>query len=261
MPPRFANEDDSRMTISPNNHLSIAILPLGATEQHGNHLPPETDTMIAEGVADRVRGLLPPGFPARFLPAEPIGYSIEHLDDPRTRSLGYDEAIRKWIGIGQVQHEQGVRKLVFLNAHGGNAPLMTIAATEMRVRFGMLAVATSWTRFIPPGMVSEHEKAFGIHGGQIETSVMLALHPDLVDTALAGDFASRQEDHVRDLTHLRAYGPHAYGWKMSDLNLAGVTGNAAAASAALGEMLLDQASAGFVELLADVAKFDLAAFR
>lgn len=249
------------MTASETNRAgvrSVAVLPLGATEQHGPHLPFETDTIIAEGVAARVASLLPAGQEVHFLPVEPVGYSIEHLDVAGTRTLTFDEAVRRWIGIGEACHRQGCRRFVMLNAHGGNSPLMTIVATELRVRYEMLAVATSWTRFgYPPDIVSSEEKALGIHGGFIETSVMLALRPDLVDMSKARNFTSMQAVYEREFSHLRAYGPHAFGWKMSDLSPDGVVGNAAAANAEAGEMILDHAAKGIIELLEDVARFDL----
>jgi creatinine amidohydrolase len=234
------------MTASKTNATpEIAVLPLGATEQHGPHLPIETDSIIADGVAERLAARLPRPGKVTFLPVEEIGYSPEHLDFPGTRSLGYQEAIERWIGIGKRAHDEGIRKFVMLNAHGGNSPLMTIVATELRVRYGMLAVATSWTRFgYPPELVSEQERAIGIHGGFIETSVMLALRPDLVDMDKARDFPSAQIRFARDFTHLRAYGPHAFGWKMGDLSPDGVVGNAAAATAEAGERILEHAVAG-----------------
>lgn len=236
----------------------IAVLPLGATEQHGPHLPFETDAIIAGGVAARSAELAPADLPVTFLDAEPIGYSVEHMDVEGSRTLAFDEAVNRWIGIGERLHAQGFAKFVMLNAHGGNSPLMTVVATELRVRFAMLAVATSWTRFgVPPGLVTPQEKALGIHGGLIETSVMLALRPDLVDMARARDFPSAQAEFAERFTHLRAYGPHAFGWKMRDLNADGVTGNAAAATAELGRALIDHAAAGLVELLRDVHRFDM----
>ena len=245
---------------SPSPSGPIAVLPLGATEQHGPHLPFETDAIIAAGVAARAKALLASHLDVAFLPVEPVGYSIEHMDVAGTRTLQFDEAVRRWIGIGEECLARGIRRFVMLNAHGGNAPLMTVVATELRVRHAMLAVATSWTRFgYPPSFVSAREKALGIHGGLIETSVMLALRPDLVDMGRARDFPSAQEGFERDFTHLRAYGPHAFGWKMADLSPDGVTGNAAAATAAAGEAILDHAARGFAELLEDVARFDLAA--
>jgi creatinine amidohydrolase len=239
----------------------IAVLPLGATEHHGAHLPADTDAVIAGAVARRAAGLLPAGLSVGILPTETIGYSIEHLDHPETRTLAFDEAVRRWIAIGAERHAKGIRKFVMLNAHGGNAPLMTVVATELRVRFSMLAVATSWTRFgWPEGLIDAGEQAFGIHGGQIETSAMLALDPGRVDMRKAGNPASAQAEFVRRYRHLRAYGPHAFGWKMGDLNPAGAVGNAAAASAALGERLIDHAARGFAELLMDVDRFDPSAW-
>lgn len=236
----------------------IAVLPLGATEQHGPHMPFETDTLIAEAVASRLKARLAGHLPVTFLPVEPVGYSVEHMDVAGTKSLTFQEAIDRWIGIGAKLSQLGTKKLVMLNAHGGNSPLMTIVATELRVRHSMLAVATSWTRFgYPADIVSPSEKSIGIHGGLIETSVMLAIRPDLVDMAKARDFSSAQSLFEKDFTHLRAYGPHAFGWKMSDLSPNGVTGNAAAATADKGERILDHAVAGLADLMRDVAKFDL----
>ncbi|MCV9966533.1 creatininase family protein [Pararhizobium sp. BT-229] len=240
----------------------IAVLPLGAHEQHGPHLPFDTDTLIAEGLVERIISRLPPTLPATFLPAEPVGYSIEHMDVEGTQSLTHDEAVTRWLTIAQDLEKQGIRKFVMLNAHGGNAPLMTIVATEARVRFNMLAVATSWTRFgQPDGWITPEDKAIDIHGGDIETSVMLALHPDKVDMSKAIRFGSRQSDFADRYKHLRAYGPHAFGWKMSDLNDAGVAGDASAATAERGDRLIDHAVCGIIELLEDIAAFDLSIFR
>ena len=236
----------------------IAVLPLGAHEQHGPHLPFETDSIIAAGIAARLADALPPGMDVRFLPVEPVGYSIEHMDVAGTRSLGYGEAVEKWLAIADGLQQDGIRKLMLLNAHGGNSPLLTIVATEARVRWNMLAVATSWSRFgVPEGLISPAEKAIDIHAGDIETSVMLALRPDLVNRARAANFPSRQRDFERRFTHLRAYGPHAFGWKMRDLNPDGAAGNAAAATADKGEALISHAVQGLVALLQDMAAFDV----
>ena len=235
----------------------IAVLPLGAHEGHGPHLPLETDTLIAQGIVDRLITALPDELPATFLPAEPVGYSPEHLDVPGTKSLPYGEAIERWLTIAADLDAQGIRKFVMLNAHGGNSPLMTIVATEARVRFNMLAVATSWTRFgQPEGWMAPEDKAIDIHGGDIETSVMLALHPERVAMHKAERFGSRQSDFTTRFKHLRAYGPHAFGWKMSDLNPKGVAGDASAATAARGERLVAHAVAGLIELLRDIQHFD-----
>lgn len=244
------------------NRDMIVVLPLGAHEQHGQHLPFETDTIIAEGIAQRISEALPSDLNVNFLPAQPIGYSIEHMDVDGTRSLAFSEAINQWIGIGENLHAGGIRKLVMLNAHGGNSPLTTIVATELRARLDMLAVATSWTRFgLPEGLISDEAKKLDIHGGFIETSVMLALRPDLVDMSKARNFTNAQSALAEEFKHLRAYGPHAFGWKMLDLNHMGVAGDASLATAEAGEKILAHATAGFIELLYDVDRFDLARFN
>ncbi|WP_117195768.1 creatininase family protein [Rhizobium terrae] len=257
------HDHDNVTTIASTERQNpIAVLPLGAHEQHGPHLPFETDTLIAAGLVARLIPALPRDLSVTFLPVEPVGYSIEHMDVAGTRTLAFDEAVNRWLGIAGDLNAQGIRKLVLLNAHGGNSPLLTIVATEARVRFGMLVVATSWTRFgQPEGWIAPEDKATDIHGGDIETSVMLALWPEKVDMAKAENFSSRQSDFARDFKHLRAYGPHAFGWKMSDLNEKGVAGNAAAATAERGEQLVTHAVRGLVELLEDVAKFDVEAFQ
>lgn len=243
-------------------NCEIALLPLGATEQHGPHLPFDTDAIIGEAVASRTVARLPKSIPVKLLPVERVGYSIEHLDTPGTESLTYSEATERWIAVGAEQKAAGIGKFVLVNAHGGNSPLMTIVATELRIRHTMLAVATSWTRFgYPPGLVNETERTIGIHGGFIETSVMLTLRPEAVDMNAAKNFPSRQSDWTRKFKRLRACGPNAFGWKIQDLSAEGVVGNAAAANAEAGAAILDHAAQGLAELLIDVHKFDLGELR
>src|SRR5690606_1567052 len=99
----MAEPHNRKMTASETNPgpAAIAVLPLGASEQHGPHLPFETDTIIAQGVAARAKALLPDGLEVEFLPAEPIGYSPEHMHVAGSRTLAYDEAVNRWIGIGE----------------------------------------------------------------------------------------------------------------------------------------------------------------
>lgn len=262
LPKSWPQVDFVQIVIDKNPGDWIAVLPLGATEQHGPHLPFETDTLIAQGVVDRLKSKLSVDEKITFLPVETIGYSPEHLDYEGSKSLAYDEAINRWIGIGQKLSSLGIRKLVLLNAHGGNSPLMTIVATELRVLFDMLCVATSWTRFgKPKGIYSEKELAIDIHGGDVETSVMLALHPEKVNMKLAENFKSEQSNFTDRFLHLSAYGKHSFGWKMQDLNPMGVVGDAGNANAEKGEKLLSHSIDGLLNLLDDVNKFDLKQFE
>ena len=240
---------------------TVVVLPLGAHEQHGPHLPYDTDTTIAEGVTSRLLSVLG-NAPVFALPAEPIGYSCEHMDWPGTKTLTYRDAVERWCALGARAAALGVRRVLLLNAHGGNSPVMALVAQELRVRTNVLCVATSWTRFgHPAGIVGVEEKAFGIHGGDIETSVMLALAPERVDMDAAATHPNLQRDLSERFEHLRAYGPHAFGWKMQDLSPSGVAGNAGAASAEKGEALLAEAAKGLAALVGEMQRFDLALLR
>lgn len=241
---------------------SIAVLPLGATEQHGPHLPAETDAIIAGAMAEELAKAAPADLPLLLLPAEAVGYSPEHLDYEGTLSLPYDEAIERWISIGADLAAQGVRKLMLLNAHGGNSPLMTIVATELRVRHDMFCVATSWTRFgAADGLFDPDEIALGIHAGALETSVMLALRPELVRRDRLFRHQSQQEGLVCENAWLRAYGRHAFGWKMQDLNPAGAVGDATLGDAEKGRIIIARAARGLVQLAGEMHRFDLSRLK
>lgn len=237
---------------------TIAILPLGAHEYHGPHLPVTTDAIIAESFAKRLAVQSSKTHKIISLPVEEIGYSIEHKDRPVTKTLGYSEAIDRWVSLGADCYQKGIKKLLILNAHGGNSPLMNIVITELRCRFNMLAVATSWGRFgLPENLITPEDKQFDIHAGFIETSLMLYLAPDDVKMEEARNFSNRQKEFQQKFEYLRAYGPFAFGWKMHDLNKDGAAGNALKANAEAGKAIFDHALAGFTGLIEDMFAFDV----
>jgi creatinine amidohydrolase len=159
----------------------IAVLPLAAVEQHGLHLPLGVDSYIAEAYLARVHKLLPDDLPATFLPVQRIGVSAEHLSYPGTLTLSTATALATWTELGESLARAGVRKLVLVTSHGGNVAAMESVARDLRVRFRMLAVTVGWHRFgYPDGTFSAEEKKHGIHGGDIETSLMLAAQPETV---------------------------------------------------------------------------------
>lgn len=235
----------------------IGVLPVAAIEQHGPHLPVYTDTCIAEGMIRRSIELLPDNMPVTFLPTQPIGKSDEHISFPGTITGSWETTTKLWLEIGDSVARAGLRKLIIINAHGGNVPMVDIVARELRVRHDMLVVATSWSRFgNPDSIIAPEEAAYGIHGGDVETSLMLHLRPDLVRMELAEDFRSTQLEFIDEFKHLRAHGPVQFGWKTQDLNAAGALGDARAASADKGNAILDHQAKSFVELCADVDAFD-----
>ncbi len=240
----------------------IVVLPVAATEQHGPHLPASTDTDIAQAMVAACVAKLPRTAKVSFLPVEEVGASAEHGDTPGTISRYPFSLVRDWFDIAADLNINGVGKFVLVSSHGGNTPVCDLVIQRLRIELGMLAVATSWSRFgYPDGLFSDDEIALGIHGGDIETSIMLATRSEAVDMGQARDFPSLQQDLFREMRHLRAYGPHRFGWMMHDLNADGVTGNAAAATADKGAAVIAHQSQAFIELLEDISLFDLDLFR
>jgi creatinine amidohydrolase len=236
----------------------IAVLPLAATEQHGPHLPLRTDVLIAEAYLARVRELLPDNIPATFLPVEEIGISTEHTDFPGTLTLSADAALRKWMAIGENLARVGIKKLVMVTSHGGNSAAMTIVAQDLRAQHGLLAVTTAWSRFgAPEGLFSAEELRHGIHGGAVETSIMLARTPNEVRKEAIADFVPSSMAMEKEYRWLSVHRPAPFAWQAQDLHPSGAVGDATLASAEKGQRLLDHGARAFCELLADVDNFDV----
>jgi creatinine amidohydrolase len=165
--------------LDPDN--TIAVLPVAATEQHGPHLPVSTDSSIMQGMLETVIDLAPADLDIRILPVQCVGKSNEHQHAPGTLTIPVTTLIDHWVELGHSVARAGIRKVVLVNSHGGNEEVMGIVARELRVRARMLAVKTSWMRFgLPTGLYSPVETSYGIHGGDVETSLMLHFQPELV---------------------------------------------------------------------------------
>jgi len=236
----------------------IAVLPLAATEQHGPHLPLGTDVLIAQAFLARVLELLPPHVPATFLPVEEIGISTEHIDYPGTLTLTPEQALGKWTAIGESVARSGIKKLVMVSSHGGNGAAMTVVAQELRARHGLLAVTTGWSRFgAPDGLFERQELRHGIHGGAVETSIMLARYPDQVRQEALANFVPSSIAMEQTYRWLSTHRPAPLAWQAQDLHPSGAAGDATQASAEKGERLLDHGARAFCELLEDVDRFDV----
>jgi creatinine amidohydrolase len=236
----------------------IVVLPLAATEQHGPHLPLGTDVMIAQAYLARVREHLAPALPVTFLPLQPVGISTEHIDFPGTLTLPAETALRSWMALGESVARAGVRKLVIVTSHGGNSAAMTLVAQDLRTQHKLFVVTTSWSRFgAPQGLFADAELRHGIHGGAVETSIMLARFGELVRKDRVADFRSAGIEMEKRYRWLSAQRPAPFAWQTQDLHSSGAVGDATQASADKGERLLDHGARAFIELLGDVDKFDV----
>lgn len=236
----------------------IAVLPVAAVEQHGPHLPLGADSYIADAYIARVLPLLPDDLPATFLPVQQIGYSDEHLAFPGTLSMSAKTLIAAWTDIGESMHRCGVRKLVIVTSHGGNVALMDPVARDLRVRLKMLVVTCAWHRFgYPDGTFDSQEERHGIHGGDVETSLVLAHRPETVQTKHAVAAIPATVEMADTFKWLSAFKPAGFGWMTQDLHPTGAVGDATVATAEKGKRALDHGARGFVELLQDVDRFDL----
>ncbi|WP_378942016.1 creatininase family protein [Mesorhizobium sp. ANAO-SY3R2] len=235
----------------------VAVLPVGATEQHGPHLPLSVDAAIANGIVEATIEKLPASSKALFLPTQAIGKSNEHARYPGTLTFSAQTLISMWCEIGDCVAASGVKKLVLLNSHGGQISTMDIVARELRIRHDMMVFSVNWFgQGMPEGVYSDHEMHHGIHAGDMETSVMLELHPDLVDMSKAQNFRTLTETFASDFKHISLSGAKP-GWQIQDINPHGAAGNASAATAEKGRKTIDFAADRLVELLAEIERAPL----
>ncbi len=244
---------------------TVAVLPVAATEQHGPHLPLKVDTCIADGVVAAALEHLAANSNVLFLPTQALGFSPEHARFAGTLTLKSETLIRLWTDIGESVAASGVKKMVFFNAHGGQANFMDIVARDLRARLGMLVLSVNWYGLPlhgPQGsdanaLFSAEEHRFGIHAGDIETSLMLALAPQLVAMEKAQNFTSSSQQRADHYAILGNGKSAKLAWQMQDYNPAGAVGNAAAATVAKGEQLLQAAGYALAQLLGEVQRLPL----
>ena len=255
----LSTEDFRRLDMS----RIVAVLPVGAVEQHGPHLPVRVDTAIVDGIIQHAVAQMADDFPALILPTMSIGKSNEHSAFPGTLTLSAETLGRVWYEVCESVHRAGVRKVVFVNSHGGQPQVMEIVCRELRVKLGMLAVSSQWSRFTDMSdLFTATERKHGIHAGEIETSVMLHLHPGLVDMTLAEDFKSLSQTLETESEMLMPEGSAAgFGWQMQDINPKGACGNATLADGERGHTTIDRAASRLIKLISEVDKYPLSRIK
>jgi creatinine amidohydrolase len=236
----------------------VAVQPVGAVEQHGPHLPVRVDGAINAGIVERAVAMMADDVPALVLPMMPVGKSNEHAAFPGTLTLWYETLARVWFELGESVHRAGCRRIIFFNSHGGQPQVAQIVCRELRVKLGMLAVDCMWSRTIEKSdLFSATELAHGIHGGEVETSVMLHLHANLVDMGFARNFAPLSLEMERAGALLTPEGLVGFGWQAQDLEPSGACGDAASADARRGGVVVDRAAAALLQLITEVEQFPL----
>ncbi|MES2877274.1 MAG: creatininase family protein [Pseudomonadota bacterium] len=256
----LSTQDFAQLIASGQAAQTIAVLPVAAIEQHGPHLPLSVDTVLVNGVVAAALPHLPNDLKVLFLPTQAVGLSPEHASFPGTLTLKAETIIRLWTDIGESVAAAGIKKLVLFNAHGGQVSVMDIVARDLRARLGLRVLSVSW--FNLPlldasgqdvnALFSADEHRFGIHAGEIETSMMLALDPSHVDMAQAQNFHSTSQDRAQQFAILGNGKSAKLGWQMQDYNPAGAVGDAAAATADKGRAVVDAAGRALAQLLSEV---------
>lgn len=261
----LSTRDFAQLITSGQAAQTIAVLPVAAMEQHGPHLPLSVDTVLVDGVVAAALPQLAPDLKVLFLPTQAVGLSPEHARFPGTLTLKAETILRLWTDLGESVAAAGIRKLLLFNSHGGQVSVMDMVARDLRARLDLLVYSVSW--FNLPlldangqdvnALFSADEHRFGIHAGDIETSMMLALDPAHVDMAQARDFTSSAQERAQRFDILGNGKSAKLGWQMQDYNPAGAVGNAAAASADKGRAVVAAAGRSLARLLAEIDQLPL----
>ena len=260
VPTRYWSDLSTADFAALNRARAIAVLPVAATEQHGPHLPLSVDADIIHGVIAAALAHLAPDLPALFLPTQAVGFSPEHTRFAGTLTLKAETLVRVWTELGECVAASGVKKLVLFNSHGGQVGALDLVARALRARLGLLVYSVNWFQ-LPlidaqgqdvNARFDAGEHRFGIHAGEIETSLMLALRPALVRMDRAQAFRSTSQDRAQRWATLGNGRSAKLGWMMQDLNPHGAAGNAAAATAEKGQALLDAAGRALARVLTEI---------
>ncbi|RZJ08363.1 MAG: creatininase family protein [Acidovorax sp.] len=239
----LSTRDFAQMKASGQAEQTVAVLPVAAIEQHGPHLPLSVDATLLQGVIDAALPQMPADLPVLFLPPQNVGLSE----------------------IGECVARAGIKKLLLFNGHGGQVSVMDIVARELRTRCDLIVYSASWFSLPLPdavaGQFSAQEHRFGIHAGEIETSMMLHLAPDTVHMGHARDFRSTSQDRSEQYAILGNGKSAKLGWQMQDYHPAGAVGNAAAATADKGQAVVEAAAGQLVALLQELAQLPLQTLR
>lgn len=232
---------------------SIAVLPVGAIEQHGPHLPLAADLIVAEALATAVVESRGRELDLWQLPPLAFSKSNEHSWSPGTIWITSNTMLHLLCDIARSLAQTPIRKIAILNGHGGNSSLLDVALRDLRVEHGLMLFLLH--TLLPPeqgGETTAEELDLGIHGGRDETALLLHVTPGLVDMTQA-----RREvpEWLAGYRHVRLDGPVRFGWSSNDISPTGVIGDPTLATRERGKELFEQMVATVGDQLAEVAAF------
>lgn len=239
----------------PNKENTVIIQPVGSIEQHGLHLPIIVDSAIGMGVLGKALSKLEKDIPAYALPSIYYGKSNEHWGFPGTISLSATTLLSVLMEMAESIYRSGFRKLVLMNSHGGQPQIMEIAARDIHQQHEDFMVFPFFTWRVPhiaKELVTEKEANLGIHAGDVETSIMLSLLPDVVQMDKA---VCEYPENLPTDSLLSMEGRLPFAWLTKELSKSGVFGDATAATKEKGDKILESVSDGWVEVIKDVYKF------
>ena len=236
---------------------TVAVLPVAATEQHGPHLPVSVDTTLVNGVIEAALPHLSENLPVLFLPTQQVGKSTEHIRYPGTLTLSAQTLISVWTELGACVARAGIKKLVLFNSHGGQVSVMDIVARDLRTAHDLMVFSSNWYT-LPLGdevmnLFTPAEHRFGIHAGDMETSMMLALREKYVDMQQAQHFHTQAEERAKNYPILGNGVSAKLGWQMQDYNPQGAAGDATLATAAKGHAVINAAGLQLAQLLQEIS--------
>lgn len=233
---------------------TLLVLPTAAIEQHGHHLPLATDTLINNLLLGKALERIPPDLPIYALPPICYGKSNEHIGFPGTLSVSAQTFLAVVRDLGASIAAAGFQKVVLYNTHGGNASLVDVLARDLRAEFGLRTFSLFGSAGAVFEGVSQQERTYGFHAGEIETAFLLHATPDLVDTAAYTSNYIARIDHPE---LLKPEGSSAnFAWLTKDIAPSGVLGDPSAATAENGERWSSEAAVRIAEILVAMYNFE-----